>query len=153
GSYEHGVSREFVYLSEEAHRIFGFDPTNTPVTYEDVRSRVHPEDVPTFEACSAKVIRERKGSTSDFRLLLPDGTIKHIHCVSRPVFDASGNAVEVVGTNMDVTEQHQANAALEKAFEDIKQLKEQLYRENIALKEEVDQASLFEEIVGSSARL
>src|SRR5262249_38892839 len=69
------------------------------------------------------------------------------------VFDASGNAVEVVGTNMDVTEQHQADAALEKAFEDIKQLKEQLYRENIALKEEVDQASLFEEIVGSSARL
>jgi PAS domain S-box-containing protein len=153
GSYAHDLNRQIVYLSEEAHRIFVFDPTNTTVTYEDVRSRVHPEDVPIFEACSPNVIREREASTSDFRLLLPDGTIKHIHCVSRPVFDALGEVVEVVGTNMDVTEQRQANAALEKAFEEIKQLKEQLYRENLALKEEVDQASLFEEIVGSSTPL
>jgi len=153
GSYAHDVSREIVYLSEEAHRIFGFDPTNASVTHEDVRSRVHPEDVPIFEACSANVIRERQASRSDFRLLLPDSTIKHIRCVSRPVFDALGDVVQVVGTNMDVTEQRQANAALEKAFEEIKQLKEQLYRENLALKEEVDQASLFEEIVGSSAPL
>jgi len=54
---------------------------------------------------------------------------------------------------MDVTEQHLAQAALEKAFEEIKQLKEELYRENLALKEEIDQTSLFEEIVGSSEPL
>ena len=51
---------------------------------------------------------------------------------------------------MDVTEQHQARAALEKAFAEIKQLKDELYRENLALKDEIDQASMFEEIVGTS---
>jgi hypothetical protein len=42
-----------------------------------------------------------------------------------------------------------AMTALEKAFEEIKQLKDELYRENLALKEEIDQASMFEEIVGT----
>jgi formate hydrogenlyase transcriptional activator len=54
---------------------------------------------------------------------------------------------------MDVTEQRLARAALEKAFEEIKQLKDELYRENLALKEEIDQSSMFEEIVGTSAVL
>src|SRR5258706_1955828 len=59
----------------------------------------------------------------------------------------------MVGTTMDITEQHQNRAALEKAFEEIKQLKEQLYRENLALRDEVNRASMFEEIVGTSKPL
>src|SRR5258706_5709843 len=59
----------------------------------------------------------------------------------------------MVGTTMDITEQHQNRAALEKAFEEIKQLKDQLYRENLALRDEVDRASMFEEIVGTSKPL
>ena len=141
------------YLSEEAHRTFGFDPANGPVTYEQTRSRVHPDDLQIFDGCVEKGISEKASSTADFRLLFPDGSIKHIHCDSRPIMDSSGQVVEVVGTNIDVTEQHRARTALENAFEEIKQLKEQLYRENLALKEEIDQASLFEEIVGSSEPL
>src|SRR5215468_579736 len=46
-----------------------------------------------------------------------------------------------------------SRAVLEKAFKEIRQLKEELYRENLALKEEIDQTSMFEEIVGTSAAL
>ena len=53
----------------------------------------------------------------------------------------------------DITERKRAEKALEKAFEEIKTLKDQLYRENLALREEVDRASMFEEIVGSSNAL
>ncbi len=68
------------------------------------------------------------------------------------MIDESGDVAEVVGTvAMDVTEQWNARAELEKAFEEIKDLKERLQRENIApLREEVDQASMFEEIVRHS---
>jgi transcriptional regulator with GAF, ATPase, and Fis domain len=69
------------------------------------------------------------------------------------VTDESGEVVEVVGTVMDVTEQRNARAELEQAFEEIKRLKERLQRENIALREEVDRASMFEEIVGTSKLL
>jgi PAS domain S-box-containing protein len=50
-------------------------------------------------------------------------------------------------------EQVQATAKLERAFAEIKLLKDQLYRENLALRDEVDRASMFEEIVGASPAL
>jgi transcriptional regulator with GAF, ATPase, and Fis domain len=69
------------------------------------------------------------------------------------VFDSSGDLLEYVGTTIDVTEQHDARAALENAFAEIKTLKDRLYEENVLLKEEVDKASMFEEIVGESPAL
>jgi transcriptional regulator with GAF, ATPase, and Fis domain len=53
----------------------------------------------------------------------------------------------------DVTEQHESRAALERAFAEIKTLKDRLYEENVLLKEEIDKASMFEEIVGESPAL
>jgi len=70
--------------------------------------------------------------------------------VAHPEANAAGEPVEFVGTLMDVTEQRQSRAALEKAFEEIHTLKEQLYQENVALRQEIDETSMFEEIVGKS---
>jgi len=69
------------------------------------------------------------------------------------VLNESGDVVEYIGTGMDVTEQRQSQAALEQAFDEIKRLKDRLQDENLALREEIDQASMFEEIVGASAAL
>jgi formate hydrogenlyase transcriptional activator len=69
------------------------------------------------------------------------------------VVNELGEITEVVGTTMDVTEQYEARAALQTAFEQIQELKDQLYKENIALREEIDKVSMFEEIVGSSEPL
>ena len=151
GSFAHDAVRgEILYWSPETYRIFGFDPAKGPISYQEARSRVHPDDLQRFDEARERGIREKTGAKIDFRIVLPDGAMKHIHCLSHPFLDASGEVVELVGTNMDVTEQHQAGAALEKAFEEIKQLKDELYRENLALKDEIDQASMFEEIVGTS---
>ncbi|HKA18859.1 MAG TPA: sigma 54-interacting transcriptional regulator, partial [Blastocatellia bacterium] len=154
GSFAHDpIHGEITYWSEEAYRTFGLDPASGPITYKEARSRIHPDDLEKFEEARERGIREKTGASVDFRVVIPDGSIKYIHCVSRPFVDASGAVVELVGTNMDVTEQHLARASLEKALEEIKQLKEELYRENLALKEEIDKTSLFEEIVGSSEPL
>src|SRR5262249_55115810 len=53
----------------------------------------------------------------------------------------------------DISERKRNEAALEKAFKEIEFLKDQLYNENVALREELDQASMFEEIVGASPAL
>src|SRR5262249_50090822 len=75
------------------------------------------------------------------------------HTIGHPVLNEAGEVVEYFGTGIDVTEQRLAQAALEKAFDEIKRLKDRLQDENIALREESDQASMFEEIVGASAAL
>jgi formate hydrogenlyase transcriptional activator len=90
---------------------------------------------------------------SDYRILLPDGTIKHLHAVAHPVTNGSGEIVEVIGTSVDMTEQRLARAELESALEAIKHLKDRLQDENLALREQIDEAFMFEEIVGSSAAL
>ncbi len=84
---------------------------------------------------------------------MDDGTIRHIHVLGHPVTNAAGELVEFVGSHMDITEQHQARVALENAFEEIKALKDQLSRENAALRQEIDETSMFEQIVGKSDAL
>lgn len=151
GSFGWNLQCGHMAWSDETFRIFEFDPTVSP-TLEMILQRVHPED----RARVQQVIDHASGGLADFdtqyRLLMPSGAIKHLHVLAHAVKDGSGN-VEFVGAVTDVTEQHTARTALEKAFNEINTLKDQLYKENLVLKEEVDEASMFEEIVGSSAAL
>src|SRR5215472_12937043 len=151
GSFAHDpIHGEITYWSAETYRTFGFDPTNGLISFQAARNRVHADDLKKFDAARDRGIRDKTGVEVDFRIVLPDNSIKHIHCVSRPVLNSAGEIVEIVGTNVDVTEQYEARIALEKAFEEIKKLKDELYHENLALREEIDHASMFEEIVGAS---
>jgi PAS domain S-box-containing protein len=153
GSWARSVPSGEVFFSQESFRIFGFDPMRTKPTLEVVLSRLHPDDRAAFERIVKQAIPERGHFDSDFRIILEDGTVRHIHTVGHPVIDAAGKLVEFVGTHMDITEQHQARVALEQAFEEIKELKEQIYQENVALRQEIDETSMFEEIVGKSHAL
>src|SRR5208282_2857640 len=111
---------------------------------------IHPEDRAAVEERARReaTLKEGVGSEADYRIVLPGGRIKHLHSISHTVLNESGEIAEVVGTTMDVTEQYEARAALETAFQQIQELKDQLYKENIALREEIDKVSMFEEIVG-----
>jgi PAS domain S-box-containing protein len=148
------VTRKSVHWSQEHYRLFGFDPEAGIPSDETFFQRFHPEDrervITTFETATS---RENVNFDLTCRILLPEGSTRYIRCVGHPVRNAAGDLVEYVGTALDVTEQHEANAALETAFAEIKTLKDRLYEENVLLKEEVDKASMFEEIVGESAAL
>jgi transcriptional regulator with GAF, ATPase, and Fis domain len=90
---------------------------------------------------------------ADFRIVHPDGTIKNVRSIGHPILDERGDVAEFVGASIDVTEHHRARADLEKAFEEIKRLRDQLHDENVVLREEIDHAFMFEEIVGTSSAL
>jgi len=134
--------------------VFGFDPEEGIPSDEAFHQRIHPEDRDRVRR-ALFAGREDEGSVFDvdYRIVLPDGAIKYIRSTGHPVFDASGDIIEYFGAARDMTEQHEARAALETAFEQIKALKDQLYNENIALREEIDRSSMFEEIVGASPAL
>jgi PAS domain S-box-containing protein len=144
---------EHIYWSLEYYRIYGFDPARDRASRSAVLERVHPDDRAGLDRKFKEAIREKTDVEHDFRIILPEGTEKHLHMVAHPVVDKGGEVIEFVGTSMDVTEQYQNKAGLEKAFEEIRTLKDQLHRENLALRDEVDRASMFEEIVGTSTVL
>jgi formate hydrogenlyase transcriptional activator len=70
-----------------------------------------------------------------------------------PHWDDQGNIVVWYGSSIEIDDRKRAEEDLRKAFDEIKKLKDQLYKENLALKEELDQASMFEEIVGASGAI
>ena len=153
GSWAWNVSTGQSYWSEETFRIFGFDPAKTKPSFEMFLERVHPEDRSKLEQECNEMSIETKDRELDFRIVLPNRSIKYIHAVGHALTNESGEVTERFGVHVDMTEQYQARAALEKAYEEINRLKDQLYKENLALREEIDQASMFEEIVGSSPAL
>jgi PAS domain S-box-containing protein len=116
------------YWSKEMYCIFGLDPDSTPPSYMEVVRRLHPEDARYYTPVVEHAIRDRTDFETDYRLLLPNGAAKYIHVVGHPIVNASGDVIELVGTAMDVTEQHEARVALQTAFEQIKAEETELRR-------------------------
>jgi transcriptional regulator with PAS, ATPase and Fis domain len=154
GTWAWNVRTGALFLSQEIFRIYNYEPQEE-LTWPQFLERVHPEDRTKIEQSTKIGASEKEwvDSQHDYRIVLPDGTIKHLHSVAHPVRDGSGEIIEVVGTVMDVTEPWKARNELEGAFEEIKRLKDQLHDENLALREQIDQTFMFEEIVGSSPPL
>ena len=106
------ATRKNIFWSEEMYRLFGFDPKMGIPSFEESTQRVHPEDRERVLKTREKGVREGAGYEVEFRTLLPDGTIRYIHAVVRPVSDASGDLVEFVASAMDVTERKRTEEAL-----------------------------------------
>ena len=98
--------------SEENHRILGYDRSIKP-TFELARDRVHPDDLQMWEEAFA---RASEGKQVDFehRLLMPDGSVKHLHVVAYGV-QSDGKYVELVGTAMDITERKRAEETIRRS--------------------------------------
>jgi formate hydrogenlyase transcriptional activator len=98
-----------IVWSDETYRIFEYDRSVKP-TIDSVVQRVHPEDRADFE----EVINRALAGATDFehayRLLLPDGRVKHVHAIAHVLQDASGNR-EFVGAVTDITERKAAEEA------------------------------------------
>ena len=118
--------REFVYRSAEVYHIFGFDPEKGAVPLQAFRDRILPEDRRRNVEVMSKAIREKAEFEVDFRIALPDGSIKHVHSVGHPVVNSDGDVIEMIGTHLDVTEQYAAKETLQKAFDEIKKSEDRL---------------------------
>jgi PAS domain S-box-containing protein len=106
GSWAWNLRTGALFWSEEIFRIYGFDPQEIGPSWAQFLQRVHPDDRAQIEQ-RAKIETTRKewaDSLGDFRIVLPEGTIKHLHSVAHPAKDRSGEITEIIGTVMDVTE-------------------------------------------------
>ena len=106
------IPEELVYLSDELLRIYGFDPQEGVPTLEEIRNRVHPEDRDRAKQHREKQFREKREYVEDYRVVLPDGGVKHLHIIGHPILDETGELLEYVGTAMDVTERKRAEEAV-----------------------------------------
>jgi PAS domain S-box-containing protein len=112
GSYAiDGTSRETVYWSDEMFRLFDFDPQQGLPMFDQWLQRIHPEDRDKVKLASERSFFTKETCDVEFRIVKPDGTVKHIHGIGHPVLSASGELVQVLGTMVDVTERTRAEEA------------------------------------------
>jgi PAS domain S-box-containing protein len=114
GSWAYKSGGGPVYWSEENFRIWGFDQQQGAPSLEIVRQRIHPEDRDRAMEYGDRAAGAGKDYDHEFRIVLPDGTVRRIHSSGHPVFNAGGEQVEVVGTHVDVTERKRAEEERER---------------------------------------
>ncbi len=106
------AGRDALHLSEEWYRIYGFDPEEGMPAWEQRLRRIHPEDRAKWQRAIDRAIGEKSDYEVEFRILLPDGTVKYIHTVGHPVLNASGDLAEFVGSATDITDRKRAELLL-----------------------------------------
>ena len=104
--------RTIVYWSEESYRIYGLDPLQGLPTLDGEWRQVHPDDRSRLYEEIREAVRQKRDFVAEFRILLPDGTIKYLEAIAHHLFSAGGELLEVMGTQVDVTERKRAEEAL-----------------------------------------
>ncbi len=103
-----GTTRHFLYWSDESYRIWGFDPLQGLPSRDDMWERIHPDDRERLWGEVQEALREQRDFFEEFRILLPDGTVKYLEANTHHEFSPLGVLLEVVCTNVDVTERKRA---------------------------------------------
>jgi PAS domain S-box-containing protein len=115
GSFSWRVATDEITWSAELYRIYELE-IGVPVTLELIRSRVHPEDVSLIE--KMKMVDQARQGGHDFewqyRLLMPDHSIKYMHAVAHATRDQDGQ-LEYIASVQDVTARRLAEEASDKA--------------------------------------
>jgi PAS domain S-box-containing protein len=106
------ATREITHWSKEIYRLYGFDPQAGIPLFAAVLQRIHRDDRARLAEAADRAIHDGAEYELVFRVVLPDGTTKCIHEIAHPVYDAAGEIVEFVGTDMDITERKRAEAEI-----------------------------------------
>lgn len=113
GAYAFNVTGS-LYWSEELYRIWGFDPLHGIPSREIWQQRLHPDDRDRFLEEYQEGLRQKREYAIEYRIVLPDGTIKHLRSIGHPSYSAAGELIEIVGTTIDVSERKRAEAERER---------------------------------------
>src|SRR5258706_4914830 len=112
GSWEHNLVTGEIFNTEENLRLFFGDDRRKGTPFKDYAQAVHPDDREFVRQRRAQLLTEKGPSDIEFRVVWPDGSIHMLFGRATVVYDESGQAIRVYGTNVDITERKQAEEAV-----------------------------------------
>jgi PAS domain S-box-containing protein len=116
GVWEFDTTTERIWVSDKVRQLFQF-PTDDEITYGEFQKRVHPDDRAARDRLMGRAIRTRGGYETEYRILLPDGTVRWIAGRGRYLPEKDGKSARFLGVSMDITERKQAQELFHLATE------------------------------------
>ena len=113
GSFSWRMATDEILWSEQMYRIFEFN-RGVQLTFEQIGTRVHPEDIPSWNAVIERARVESGGFEFEHRLQMPDRSVKHLHLVAHGTRDSQGR-LEYIGAVQDVTQRKNSEEELNEA--------------------------------------
>jgi PAS domain S-box-containing protein len=117
GSFGWNPSTDKHFWSDETFRIFQYD-ASTKVTLQMILERVHPEDVQGMKQIVDRAAQDGRDWEHEYRLLLPDGSVKHVYVVAHAEKNSSAGS-EFVGAVIDITERKQTEGRIRQIIDTI----------------------------------
>ena len=145
GSWSLKSNRTFDYWSPQTFALFGFDPSQGIPTFARWVSLLVPNDRECLTRLVDRMFREEVRGDITYCIDHPKLGRRMMHSTGESVLE-NGKVTRLMGNTLDVTEQ-------ERCLQEIRRLKDQLYKENIVLRDEIDSTSMFEEVLGTSSAL
>jgi two-component system sensor histidine kinase/response regulator len=111
GIWDLDIHTGLITWDEKMYEIYGI-PKNLQVSYQVWANAVVPQDLANADAALKNVIASKSQASAEFRITLPNGSLRYIHTAERAVLDDAGQVVSVVGVNIDMTERKESEEAL-----------------------------------------
>ena len=112
GSWEFNFTTDTGTWSDEALKIYGFTHINNQLSYESWLSAIHPEDLALVMKATGEAEENSGSSAFVYRIIRPDGTVKHLYCQAKFQFDSNGSTVGLHGVDHDVSDVNEAAESL-----------------------------------------
>ncbi|MCU0535725.1 MAG: PAS domain S-box protein [Hydrococcus sp. Prado102] len=114
GTWDWDAKTNRVNLTVESRRILDYDETEE-VTYQNLKERVHPDDVERTEALIINALRERKDYESEYRVVVSDGSVRWVNCLGRYYYNGDGCLERAIGVLADITDRKCAEISLQES--------------------------------------
>lgn len=115
GHWVYDVTKDEFSCSDEFFRLYGHKPASFKPNYSTFNKQIHSEDWPRIK----KILQEVRGNpiSGTFRIIRPDGEIRHIRGTATPFYSGGSKIERVFGISIDITEQIHAESALKSTQE------------------------------------
>jgi len=136
GIWELDFGSNVFWATEKAREIFGYAPRGH-ISMQRFEDTVHPDDRALVQGAIESALQEKESVDLEYRIHLPDGSLKWVASRGRPFFSPGGEPERMLGISIDITRGKVKEMELQTALEEVKKLRDQLQAENVQLREQV----------------
>ncbi len=112
GYWDWHISENLLFWSEQVYRIFGLLPEETPPTYDNFLSQIHPDDRQKVQEAVQLSLTSKAPYTTNHRIIREDGALREVHEEGEVEYDAHGVPLRMFGTVQDITQLQRTEAQL-----------------------------------------